>query len=288
MAHVTIPDTSPRVQYTVGTTSTTNFSIPYAYFEDADIVVYVGSTLQSITTDYTIAGVAVDQGYSGGTVTLNTGVTNTTVTIIRDVPVERITDFPTNGPFNITQLNSELDKMTAQLQQEESGHDLFLRIADYDSYNDLTLPDLATRSGKVLSFDSATGDPIAVQELGEYKGLDTTTTTANYAVRDIVKESTYGSVYICIQASTTGTLLTNTSYWALLFDATPNNWYLGPNATAPTVDNFGSAVVAGHWHFNTTSNAVEIYDGTSWSGTGVTAAQLAATQSAALAFSVAI
>jgi hypothetical protein len=219
MAHVTIPDTSPRVQYTVGGTSTTDFSIPYPYFEDADIVVYVGSTLKALTTDYTITGTAVDEGYSGGTVVLNTGVTNTTVTVIRDVPAERITDFPTNGPFNITQLNSELDRMTAALQQEETSHDLYLKVAEYDTYTDLTLPDFDTRKGKFLYFDSTTGDPEAYQVVGVWQGSDATTTTADYVKFDIVKDSSNNNVYICTADSTTGTLLTNTSYWALLVDA---------------------------------------------------------------------
>ena len=219
MAHVTIPDTSPRVQYTVGGTSTTDFSIPYAYFEDADIVVYVGATLKVLTTDYTITGTAVDEGYSGGTVVLNTGVTNTTVTVIRDVPAERITDFPTNGPFNITQLNSELDRLTAALQQEETSHDLYLKVAEYDTYTDLTLPDFDTRKGKFLYFDSTTGDPEAYQVVGVWQGSDATTTTADYVKFDIVKDSSNSNVYICTADSTTGTLLTNTSYWALLVDA---------------------------------------------------------------------
>jgi len=352
MAHVTIPDTSPRVQYTVGGTSTTDFSIPYAYFEDADIVVYVGSTLKALTTDYTITGTAVDEGYSGGTVVLNTGVTNTTVTVIRDVPAERITDFPTNGPFNITQLNSELDRLTAALQQEETSHDLYLKVAEYDTYTDLTLPDFDTRKGKFLYFDSTTGDPEAYQVVGVWQGSDATTTTADYVKFDIVKDSSNSNVYICTADSTTGTLLTNTSYWALLVDAATatssataaaasvtaaatsednaadsaadaeklainaedsqftlsdgsttgysalhhkekaldaqtaaeaaqaaaesardsalsaydnfDDRYLGVKTSDPTVDNDGDALVAGSLYFNSTDQAMKVYDGSNW------------------------
>jgi len=171
MAHVTIPDTAPRVQYTVGGTSTTDFTIPFAYFNDSDIKVYVGSTLKTLTTDYTITGTAVDEGYSGGTVVLGTGVTNVTVTVLRDVPVKRITDFPTNGPFNITQLNTELDSLTAQMQQEETGHELFLRIAEYDTYTDLTLPVKADRAGTVLGFNATTGDPEAGPTIADVSTL---------------------------------------------------------------------------------------------------------------------
>ena len=171
MAHVTIPDTSPRVQYSVGGTSTTDFSIPFAYFEEGDIVVYVGSTLKTLTTDYTITGTAVDEGFSGGTVVLGTGVTNTTVTVYREVTKERITDFPTNGPFNITQLNSELDRLTAATQEEQASHDLFLRVPEFDDFNDMTLPAKDDRKGRVLGFNETTGDPEQGPEIADVESL---------------------------------------------------------------------------------------------------------------------
>ena len=60
------------------------------------------------------------------------------------------------------------------------------------------------------------------QELGSYKGTSAPTTTAAFAIRDIVKGSTtaqLNNIYICIQASPVGTALTNTSYWVLIVDA---------------------------------------------------------------------
>ena len=157
MAHITIPDTTPYIQYTVGSASTTDFTIPFAYFADADIVVYVDSALQTITTDYTIAGTAVDEGYSGGTVTLTSGVTNVTVTVYRDVGVARTTDFPTNGPFNITQLNTELDTITAQIGQNETAATRAIHQSWSDTATDMELPAAATRATYALGFD-ANGD----------------------------------------------------------------------------------------------------------------------------------
>ena len=206
MAHVTIPDTAPRVQYTVGGTSTTNFTIPFAYFADSDIKVYVGSTLKTLSTDYTITGTAVDEGYSGGTVVLGTGVTNTTVTVIRDVPVKRITDFPTNGPFNITQLNTELDSLTAQMQQEETGHELFLRIAEYDTYTDLTLPVKADRAGTVLGFNATTGDPEAGPTIADFSTL--AAITADIATLADIEDGTDATDAIQTVAGISGNVTT--------------------------------------------------------------------------------
>ena len=46
MAQITIADTTPRVQYTVGSTPTKGpYTIPFVYFEDADIKVYFDSVL---------------------------------------------------------------------------------------------------------------------------------------------------------------------------------------------------------------------------------------------------
>jgi len=221
MAHIQIPDTAPRVQYSVGASPDSDFTIPFAYFQDADIVVYDGETKQTITTHYTIAGTAVDEGFSGGTVNLVTAVTNTTITIYRDVSVTRSTDFPTNGQFDITQLNTELDKMTAQIQQVE--YDVQNRCIRFGQFT-TGIPvsefteSAITRANKVIGFD-ANGDPSITQELGTYQGTDATTTTANYGVRDLVKDSSTSNVYLCIATSTSGTLLTNTSYWALIVDA---------------------------------------------------------------------
>ena len=180
MAHVTIPDTSPRVQYQVSGSSTTNFIIPYAYFDETDILVYVDSTLKTLgeLQDYTITGDYVDPeeqdaslGFTGGTVVLNTGVTNCVVTIVRDVPVKRETDFNISGPFNITALNTELDKVTAQIQQQEQANQYHLRVDQFDQYTDLTIPVKDDRKGKVLAFDSTTGDPIAGPDSSDVQDL---------------------------------------------------------------------------------------------------------------------
>jgi hypothetical protein len=40
--------------------------------------------------------------------------------------------------------------------------------------------------------------------------------------------------------------------------------YLGPFATAPTLDNFGNALVVGQLYFNTTTNTIWVWTGTVW------------------------
>ena len=118
MTQITIAANDAVDQYAVGSTPTTGpFTISYPYFNENDIKVYVDGVLKTITTHYTISGTAVDDGFSGGTVTFVSNISNVTLTLNRDVPIARESDFPTSGIFNIGTLNTTLDKAYAILQQ---------------------------------------------------------------------------------------------------------------------------------------------------------------------------
>ncbi|MBE44111.1 MAG: hypothetical protein CMO16_02875 [Thaumarchaeota archaeon] len=159
MAHVTVADTVPRVDFTVGGSSTTNFAFTFTFYDNADIAVYVGGTKQTLTTHYTITGTAgTDNGFVGGTVVLGTGVTNTTVSVLLDIAAARSTDFPSSGPFNVTTLNTELDKFTSINRQLE--HKLTRAVSMTEAEIDgpaMTLPAKADRLGKYLAFNAVTG-----------------------------------------------------------------------------------------------------------------------------------
>jgi len=118
MTQITIAANDAVDQYAVGSAPTTGpFTISYPYFNENDIKVYVDGVLKTITTHYTISGTAVDDGFSGGTVTFVSNISNVTLTLNRDVPIARESDFPTSGIFNIGTLNTTLDKAYAILQQ---------------------------------------------------------------------------------------------------------------------------------------------------------------------------
>lgn len=221
MAHIQIDDLTPRNQYTA-TASQTTFTYSFPIFVEADIKVYVGSTLKTLTTDYTVTGEGTN---SGGTVVFNTGLSaGDIVTLYRDVAVKRTTDYQSNGDLTAQNLNDDLDKIIAMVQQIEFDlNNRCLRFGQFTTGIPLSeFTESATdRANKVLAFDSA-GDANITQELGTYQGTDATTTTAAYVARDIVKSTTAGqlnNIYICLQASPVGTALTDTSYWALIVDA---------------------------------------------------------------------
>jgi hypothetical protein len=156
---INLSDNSPRISYTVASGVTqSSFTVPFEFFEEGDLNAYVDGTLKTITTDYTVTGGSGATGSIAMTVVGASG--GSTVVITRSIPLERTTDFPTSGPFDVTSLNEELDRITAinaDLNDEVSRS---LRLTDADAAANLILPALASRAGKVLAFDSVTGDLI--------------------------------------------------------------------------------------------------------------------------------
>jgi len=166
MAQIVIADDSPSEQYTVGSTPTTGpYSITFPYFSTADIKVYVDGTLQTLTTHYTIAGTAVDNGFSSGSVTFVSNISSVTVTIDRDVAIERTTNFPLAGVFNVGTLNTVLNKLFAIGQQLETtiGLRLFRKTTSTETYS-MEWPDGATSIAQIITVDTANGLVLAATD----------------------------------------------------------------------------------------------------------------------------
>ena len=64
--------------------------------------------------------------------------------------------------------------------------------------------------------------------------------------------------------------------------------YLGAKASDPTVDNDGDALNAGDLYFNTTSNVMKYYDGSSWNNIEATDTSNLATNGFAIAMAIAL
>jgi len=215
---ILINDTAPRSQYTA-TSGQTVFSVPFEFFANSDLKVYRNSTLLTLTTNYTVTGAGVT---GGGSVTFVTGATaGDIVTITRNIAVQRVTDFPTSGPFNIEALNTDLDRLTAMMQEREDGLTRVVQLSETDTSASLQLPSVSSRASKVLGFDIS-GNTIAMQEIGNYRG--NWATSIAYLVRDLVKDSSNSNIYICLVAHTsTGSTPISSNAdiakWALLVDA---------------------------------------------------------------------
>jgi hypothetical protein len=163
---ISLSDNSPRVNYTVneGATQST-FTVPFEFFDDDDLNVYVDGTKKTLTTHYTTSDDSGDsQAHTSGTtgfVQMTTGNSVTgasggsSVVITRDIDLDRTTDFPTSGPFDVATLNTELDRMIAIAADIDDAANRALILSDFDTTASLILPDVSTRASKQLGFDSS-------------------------------------------------------------------------------------------------------------------------------------
>jgi hypothetical protein len=194
--HIQIDDVTPRIAYTA-TSGQTEFAIPFAFFEDADIKVYQNDVLKTLTTHYTVAGEGASD-LATRKVTLVTGATlNDSIVIVRDMAIARTTDFPDTGPFLISTLNTELDRRTAVDQQLEDQIVRTLRLNDSDVTSNVTIPARALRASKFLAFD-ASGDPTVAAAVTEVPVtafmqtvLDDTTAAAARTTLGITDSTSY-------------------------------------------------------------------------------------------------
>jgi len=157
---INLADNDPRISYAVAASVTqSSFTVPFEFFEDADLNLYVDGTLKTLATHYTVSG----GSGSTGTITMTSGneVTGisggSTVVVTRSIKLERTTDFQTSGPFAIAALNEELDKLVAIQADLKDQADRSLQLTDFDADASLTLPDVNTRKGKTLAFNGVTG-----------------------------------------------------------------------------------------------------------------------------------
>jgi len=209
MAHITIDSTATRISYTA-TASQTAFAIPFEFFDEDDLKVYQNGTLKTKTTHYTVTPITTyEGGYDGGTVTLGTGATvSDKIVIALDMAIERSTDFPTSGPFNITTLNTWIDKMFVLFKQiTESTTRMVTRPNTSTETYSLNWPDGATTDPKVLQISSD-----AALELGPTVGtISAAATEASNAATSATAASN--------SATTASGHVTTASNWATKVDA---------------------------------------------------------------------
>jgi hypothetical protein len=153
---INLADNSPRISYSVaqGVTQST-FTVPFEFFAEESLNVYVDGVLKTLTTDYTVTG---GDGSTGSVAISVTGASGgSTVVITRQISLERTADFPTSGPFQIAALNTELDRIIAIAADLNDGVARSLQLTDFDVAANLTLPTVDDRKGKTLAFNSVSG-----------------------------------------------------------------------------------------------------------------------------------
>ena len=159
MADYPITATARRVVYS-GSAGTGPYNFSFPVLTATDLDVYKDTTKLTLTTDYSVTISASD---GTGSVTLGSAASgDNTVTIVGARAIQRTTDFVTAGDLLASSLNTELDSQTIFGQQasEDATRAIKAPVTDPTSI-DMTLPVKASRLGKLLGFDSSTGNPEA-------------------------------------------------------------------------------------------------------------------------------
>jgi hypothetical protein len=149
---INLSDNNPRIEYSVAEGVTqTSFAVPFEFFDDSDVVIYVDGTLKTEGVDYTLTG---GDG-STGTATISvTGATGGSVVIIfRSIALERVTDFTAGSDINRAALNQQLDSLVAMSADLDDRVDRSIHLPDADpSDSSFELPVKSVRAGKFMSF----------------------------------------------------------------------------------------------------------------------------------------
>jgi len=154
---INIADNSPRVSYAVAAGVTqTSFTVSFEFFDNEDLNVYVDSVLKNLSSDYTVSG---GDGSTGTVAISVTGAQGGSVVVVtRDIDLERTTDFPASGAFNIATLNTELDRIIAITADLNDRTARSIGAEDSDATVSYTLPSVDVRKGTVLAFNATSGD----------------------------------------------------------------------------------------------------------------------------------
>ena len=274
---MTVSSTTTKVSYT-GNNATTVFAYTFKIFASGEIKVYVDNVLKTLTTHYTLSGVG---SASGGNVTFtagNTPGTGASVVFVRSIARTQVTDYVENDNFPAETHEAALDKLTFIAQELDNtlSSDIFRFSESVADAGTVTITLNATdRANKLLSFD-ASGNLIATQEIGTYKGNWAATTV--YTTRDIVKDTSNNNIYICITAHTSSgaqpiSSNSDAAKWALIVDsasATTSATNAATSATAAATSATASATSA-------TASATSATSASSSASTATTQASNAST-----------
>ena len=259
---VDINDTPNRVRYTA-TAGQTAFSVPFQFPASSDLKVYQNGTLKTLATHYTVTGA----GAASGTVTLVTGATlSDDILIIRDLPVERIGDFPVSGPFDVESLNRQLDAQTMMVRDLETRIERrLLRQPVTDLPETLSdLPAKAARANLYLGFD-ANGQPKAeMPNAAELVSLDGRVDTLETVSGGLPAVNTVAANIASVNTASSNIAGINNVSAAITNGDLLTDVYQGARASNPTLRLDSQPLQSGDFYFNTGSSRFRTYSGGSW------------------------
>jgi hypothetical protein len=163
---------------------------PYAFtFEilaNTDIAVYRGSTLLTLTTDYSVT---INANGTGSVTLVTAGTGN--ISIVGARAIQRTSDYTTGGDLFASTLNVDLDSQTIYAQQVAETAERALKAPVTDPTDiAMTLPAKATRAGTVLAFNATTGNPEVGPNIGSVATVAAQSANINTVATNIASVNT--------------------------------------------------------------------------------------------------
>ena len=221
---MTVSSSTNKVSYSANGSLTT-FAYTFKIFDQSDVVVILRAsdgteTVQTITTHYTVTGVAAASG--GNVVFGSAPASGVTVVILRSQPLTQGLNLVANDPFDAESLEEALDKLVfmSQKHEEELSRTIKGSRTNVISNSEFTVS-ATDRANKLFSFD-ASGNLSIAQEIGTNRGNWATGTA--YNPRDIVKDTSTNNIFIVNTAHTSSgsqplTTNANSAKYDLIVDA---------------------------------------------------------------------
>jgi hypothetical protein len=260
MADYAISNIARRAVYT--NTGVGPYSFTFEILANTDIAVYRGSTLLTLTTDYTVT---INANGTGSVTLVVQGTGN--ITIVGSRAIQRTSDYTTGGDLFASTLNTDLDSQTIYAQQVAETAERALKAPVTDPTDiAMTLPAKASRAGKVLSFDGTTGNPIASIAATDVANAQTYANNASASAGAASSSASSASGSASAASSSATAAAASAAAAATKVAKTSDTG--AAIIPAGTTGQRDAAPVNGYFRYNSSLASFEGYVGGAWGGVG--------------------
>jgi microcystin-dependent protein len=213
---ININNNPPRKQYTASA-SQTNFAGTWRIEEAEEIQVYLTpagndpddtADILTLTTDYTVTGVGVDNSF---TVVLNSGASvGDVITIVGNIDFSSNYNFLTNQDFNPADFNvifSKFDRELKQVRMELRNIGLKYQNSEQVVAKDLTIPELAANQSWRMNSLNNKIEAVVIGATGpgeQWYGVTTGTNTYSVTIANFTGYSAGETIFLQIGNGNTG------------------------------------------------------------------------------------
>ena len=197
MTSVDVNDVLKRTQSTANG-STTDFSFSFQVNNTNEIKVYEDSTLKTEGTHYDIVDSSASAGLNAngtGVVKFKTSPTdytpanNKVITILSVMSIARSSVYSSGGNITAASLEADFDRLHRVVGDFREVKSRSLVAPEYSPTDiDMTIPAKATRAGKLLGFNTSTGNPEATFTVAD--GTTLASVTADIATLADIEDGT--------------------------------------------------------------------------------------------------